>query len=194
MDPLRIVVIGASEGGIAALRALAARLPVDLPAAVLVVLHIGANNSALASILDRSGPLPAVDPEDGETILAGRICVAPTDHHMIFEDGAIRRTKGHRENFARSRINFPNQNNTLFSMGFIPSDLCWNRSGIIFGLVFAMARAAGGGDARRYGLVNCALKDGSLTRIRGGLCTLGEPFQKNTPHPFVVAQALMPES
>ncbi|MEQ9434245.1 MAG: hypothetical protein RJQ02_00340 [Hyphomonas sp.] len=57
-----------------------------------------------------------------------------------------------------------------------------------------LARAVGGGDARRYGLVNRALKDGSLTRIRRGLYTLGEPFQKNTPHPFVVAQALMPES
>lgn len=57
-----------------------------------------------------------------------------------------------------------------------------------------MARAVGGGDARRYGLVNRALKDGSLTRVRRGLYTLGEPYQKNTPHPFVVAQALMPES
>ncbi|MFN3313509.1 MAG: chemotaxis protein CheB [Hyphomonas sp.] len=104
MNPLRIVVIGASEGGIAALRALVAGLPADLPAAVLVVLHIGANNSALASILDRSGPLPAVDPADGETILAGRIYVAPADHHMIVEDGAIRLTKGPRENFARPSI------------------------------------------------------------------------------------------
>jgi hypothetical protein len=57
-----------------------------------------------------------------------------------------------------------------------------------------LARAVGGGDARRYGLVNRALKDGSLTRIRRGLYTLGEPYQKNTLHPFVVAQALMPES
>ena len=104
MDPLRVIVVGASEGGIAALRTLVAGLPVELPAAVLVVLHIGAHISALAAILDRSGPLPAVDPVDGEAILAGRIYVAPADYHMIVEDGAIRLTKGPRENFARPSI------------------------------------------------------------------------------------------
>ena len=57
-----------------------------------------------------------------------------------------------------------------------------------------LARLVHGGDARRYGLVNRALKDGSLTRIKRGLYALGERYQQGAPHPFAVAQALMPGS
>ena len=99
-----IIVIGASEGGVSALQALFAALPEALPAAVFVVLHIGAHDSDLAMILDRSGPLPAAHPNDGDPIHPGRVYVAPPDRHMIVADGAVRLTKGPRENFARPSI------------------------------------------------------------------------------------------
>tara|TARA_R110002126_G_scaffold160931_1_gene308722 strand:- start:800 stop:1492 length:693 start_codon:yes stop_codon:yes gene_type:complete len=57
-----------------------------------------------------------------------------------------------------------------------------------------LARLVDGGDARRYGLVNRALKDGSLTRIKRGLYALGGPDTQSAPHPFAVAQALVPGS
>jgi hypothetical protein len=57
-----------------------------------------------------------------------------------------------------------------------------------------LARLLGVGDARRYGLVNRALKDGSLTRIKRGLYALGDRYQHGAPHPFAVAQALVPGS
>src|SRR4051812_13627218 len=47
----RLVVVGASAGGVAALRQLAAGLPADFPAPVLVVLHIGANESVLPQLI-----------------------------------------------------------------------------------------------------------------------------------------------
>jgi two-component system, chemotaxis family, protein-glutamate methylesterase/glutaminase len=53
-----IIVIGASAGGVAALRSLAAALPETLSAPVLVVLHIGANRSELPALLNAAGPLP----------------------------------------------------------------------------------------------------------------------------------------
>lgn len=104
MDAHRIVVIGASEGGVSALRALIGALPEDLPAAVFVVLHIGAHDSDLPGILSRSGQLPVVQPKDGDPIRSGCVYVAAPDRHMIVADGAIRLTKGPRENFARPSI------------------------------------------------------------------------------------------
>lgn len=52
----------------------------------------------------------------------------------------------------------------------------------------------GGGDARRYGLVNRALKDGSLIRLKRGIYMLGRQYRSHAVHPFVVAQNLLPGS
>lgn len=57
-----------------------------------------------------------------------------------------------------------------------------------------LGEALGGGDARRYGLVNRALKDGSLIRLKRGLYTLAPPYRGDAVHPFAVAQALLPGS
>jgi predicted transcriptional regulator of viral defense system len=52
----------------------------------------------------------------------------------------------------------------------------------------------GGSDARRYGLVSRALKDGSLVRIKRGVYTLPQRHRSVSIHPFAVAQALLPGS
>ncbi len=104
MDVRAIVVIGASEGGVQALRDLVGALPKNFPAAVFVVMHIGARRSELAVLLDRTGPLAATHAADGDLIEGGHIHVAPPDHHMVIAEGAVRLTKGPRENFARPSI------------------------------------------------------------------------------------------
>ncbi|HEX5044945.1 MAG TPA: chemotaxis protein CheB [Candidatus Polarisedimenticolaceae bacterium] len=106
--PLRrrdIVVIGASAGGVEALRDLVRALPPDLPAAVFVVLHLAPGGpSVLPAILQRAGSLPAVHPVHRERILPGRIYVAPPDRHMLLHAGRIRLTVGPRENRSRPAI------------------------------------------------------------------------------------------
>jgi two-component system chemotaxis response regulator CheB len=73
-----VVAIGASAGGVEALKELAANLPPDLPFAVMVTLHMRpAGPSLLAAIIDRSGPLPAATATDGAVLEAGHIYVAP---------------------------------------------------------------------------------------------------------------------
>ncbi|MAC56776.1 MAG: hypothetical protein CMH85_00520 [Novosphingobium sp.] len=57
-----------------------------------------------------------------------------------------------------------------------------------------LARLLGGGDARRYGLVNRALKDGSLLRVKRGIYVLGQRYRSASIHPFVLAQGLVPGS
>jgi two-component system, chemotaxis family, protein-glutamate methylesterase/glutaminase len=100
-----IVVIGASAGGMAALRQLLAKLPRDLAASLFVVLHLSPHGpSALPTILTRSGPLPAAHPEDGERIERGKIYVAPPNRHMLVVDGHIRLNFGPKENHTRPAI------------------------------------------------------------------------------------------
>jgi two-component system, chemotaxis family, protein-glutamate methylesterase/glutaminase len=100
-----LVVIGASAGGVEALKAVAARLPADLPAAICVVLHIApTSTSALAEILGRAGDLPCRAAVDGEPLRPGHILVATPDHHLMLEGGAARVTVGPRENNHRPSI------------------------------------------------------------------------------------------
>ena len=100
-----IIVIGASAGGVEALKEVAASLPADLPAAVFAVLHQSPDAPGmLGKILDRSGPLPAGLASDGEAVEHGRIYVAPPDHHLLVKEGQVVLGRGPRENRSRPAI------------------------------------------------------------------------------------------
>ncbi len=100
-----VVAVGASAGGVEALRALVGGLPADYPGAVLVVLHVPRDApSALPGILDRSGPLPARPAVDGEPLRYGCVYVAPNDHHLLVLDGHIRLARGPAENGHRPAV------------------------------------------------------------------------------------------
>lgn len=100
-----IVAIGASAGGVEALRALVSGLPADYSGSVLVVLHLPRDApSALPAILDRNGPVAAATAIDGEPLRPGRIYVAPNDHHLLTLDGHVRLTRGPAENGHRPAV------------------------------------------------------------------------------------------
>jgi two-component system chemotaxis response regulator CheB len=100
-----IIVIGASAGGLEAMRTLVGQLPHNLPATILIVWHISPDSpSLLPEILSKSGPLSASNPRDTEEIRHGRIYVAPPDHHLILEPGRVRLTRGPKENRFRPAV------------------------------------------------------------------------------------------
>ncbi|MGV7210820.1 chemotaxis protein CheB [Oxalobacteraceae bacterium A2-2] len=104
----RLFVIGTSAGGLEALCSLLGALPADLPAAVLVVRHIGARRSNLPEVLQRATPLPVRFAVDGQRIEESVVLVAPPDVHLtVYRDGnwgRVRLSHGAKENFTRPAI------------------------------------------------------------------------------------------
>jgi two-component system chemotaxis response regulator CheB len=97
-----IIVIGASAGGVRALRTLVAGLPPGLKASLFIVQHLHASpSSALPQILSRAGPLPALHPAEGAMIEQGKISVAPPDHHLLIEEGHLHVGTGPKEHAVR---------------------------------------------------------------------------------------------
>jgi two-component system, chemotaxis family, protein-glutamate methylesterase/glutaminase len=101
----KIVVIGASAGGVEALTQVVRHLPKNLAAPVFVVLHIPPDaTSVLPDILARNGRLRAKAARDGERYENGTIYVAPPDFHLLVNDGTLRLRRGPRENRVRPSV------------------------------------------------------------------------------------------
>jgi two-component system chemotaxis response regulator CheB len=100
-----LIVVGASAGGVQALQRLVADLPPELPAAVLVVLHMmQTGTSVLDSILARAGQLPVTQPVDGERPRRGHVYVAPPNTHLLLRGENIHLSHGPRENGHRPAV------------------------------------------------------------------------------------------
>jgi two-component system chemotaxis response regulator CheB len=105
MERRNIVVVGASAGGLDAIRALIAGLPADTEVIVLIVWHMGPGVSGvLPRILSKDGKHKIANAVDGDPLEPGRIYVAPPDRHLIVERGRVRVTKGPKQNRFRPAI------------------------------------------------------------------------------------------
>ena len=103
-----VIVIGTSTGGLAALQSVVAGLPVGLPAAVLIVMHVGQHDSLLPSLLARVAKMPLRHARHNEPLMAGRILIAPPDHHLLIDrtggKGRAVLTRTAKENHVRPAI------------------------------------------------------------------------------------------
>jgi two-component system chemotaxis response regulator CheB len=100
-----LVVIGASAGGVRALRELLAALPGDLAAAVVVVLHLAPlERSHLRDILQSPTELRVRTAADGEPLERGVVLVPVPDRHLRVIPDGVQLTRGPRECRARPAI------------------------------------------------------------------------------------------
>ena len=89
---LWLVAIGASTGGPHALAEILSRLPVDLPAAILIAQHVDRQFAPdLAAWLRHHSALPVQLARPGELLTAG-VWIACTNDHLIYSDGFLQYT------------------------------------------------------------------------------------------------------
>src|SRR4051794_32373183 len=80
----QVIAIGGSAGAIDALLEVFAGVPGDIPAAFLVVVHVGRTGpSMLPQIVGRATDLTVAHARDGDPICEGEVLIAPPDYHLL---------------------------------------------------------------------------------------------------------------
>lgn len=98
-----VVAIGASAGGIEALRGLLSGLPHNLAAPIVIAMHSEVT-SRLSEVLKIKSDLKIKVLEDGEALLAGIIYTVPGATHAFFRDGSVRLSEPVRDSGFRPSI------------------------------------------------------------------------------------------
>ncbi len=105
----QLLAVGSSTGGPQALFTLFQGLGRAVPIPVVVTQHMPATfTPILAEHITRLGLMPCTEARDGETLVAGRIYIAPGDRHLLIEGGRgslrARITSDPPENFCRPAV------------------------------------------------------------------------------------------
>lgn len=86
MPDCRIVVIGSSTGGPAALQQILTQLPANFPHPILLVQHMPKTfTSVFATRLNQQCNISVKEAEDGDKLMPGRALLAPGGHQMIID-------------------------------------------------------------------------------------------------------------
>ena len=107
--PARLLAVGSSTGGPQALFTLVQGLGRSVNVPVVITQHMPATfTPILAEHLNRLGLMPCTEARDGESLVAGRIYIAPGDRHLLVEGGRAgmraRLTTDAPENFCRPSV------------------------------------------------------------------------------------------
>jgi two-component system chemotaxis response regulator CheB len=102
----RVIAIGGSAGSLEPLQTVVSKLPRDLRAAVLVVIHIPANHqSHLAHMLSRVSRMNVAEVANGMELQEKTVYVACPDRHTLVQRDHIHLSSGPKENHSRPAIN-----------------------------------------------------------------------------------------
>jgi two-component system chemotaxis response regulator CheB len=83
-----VVVVGASLGGLDAVRLLLRNLPAEFSAPIVLVQHrMPESDGLLVQLLAEQSLLPVSEAEDKDPIEGGHFYIAPSDYHLSVEQG-----------------------------------------------------------------------------------------------------------
>ena len=101
----KIVVIGASLGGLNAMQVILSALPKNLPVAVAIAQHRHkSSDGELIACLQETSQLPVKEAEDKQPIIPGIVFLAPADYHLLVEPGYFALSTDAPVTFARPSI------------------------------------------------------------------------------------------
>jgi len=107
-DRPRVVALGVSTGGPAALVEILRALPPNFPLPILVVMHLSRLFApAFAEWLDGQSPMRVAYATDGEPLpvrCEGRVIIAPPDHHLVVQGSRLRLTEGPERHSCRPSV------------------------------------------------------------------------------------------
>lgn len=103
---MKAIVIGASYGGMEAIKNLLAGLPAGFEVPVAIVLHIGNNNiESYISMLKNKTVFTVKEADEKEKPQPGHVYFAPPNYHLQFEpDGSFSLSTDEKVNFSRPAI------------------------------------------------------------------------------------------
>lgn len=153
-----IITIGASAGGIAAVCKLIAGFNQKIKAAVFIVIHVSRNSlvEVILNQIQKQTSVKCIIPDDGDSIQNYTIYLAPSDHHMMIENGKIIVKKGAFENHWRPSID------VLFRSAAAAYGAC------VTGIILT-------------GLLDDGTSGMSAIKRSGGICIVQDPAEADFP-------------
>jgi len=89
-SPFDLVIVGASWGGLQALRWVLGGLPADFPTPIVVAQHRSADSSdVMVRMVQSHSALPILEASDKDVIEPGHVYIAPADYHLLVEPGSL---------------------------------------------------------------------------------------------------------
>jgi two-component system chemotaxis response regulator CheB len=105
MTRIELVAIGASWGGLNAIKRVLEPLPVGFGAAVVIAQHRKAGaDGRLAELLGAHCALVVAEAEDKQTLDPGIVLLAPPDYHLLVEGGSVALSVDERVHYSRPSI------------------------------------------------------------------------------------------
>jgi two-component system chemotaxis response regulator CheB len=100
-----MVGIGASLGGVSALREMLSHIPTGFHGAIFAVVHRSPfHTDHLARVIRGRSEHSVIEPTDGEPVVTGHVYLAPRDLHLVVEHDTIRLARDPKEHFTRPAI------------------------------------------------------------------------------------------